>query len=103
MINPKKLMKTLSVEALCKTADDYFQAIHNPTQQMAKPFSSPLETPELLKNMGDLLSGLYLGKTMTVLEFAAGTCWFSRYLHQLQCRTISCDASAKALDIGKRL
>jgi ubiquinone/menaquinone biosynthesis C-methylase UbiE len=40
---------------------------------------------------------------MTVLEFAAGTCWFSRYLSQLQCRTISCDVSSTALEIGKRL
>jgi hypothetical protein len=40
---------------------------------------------------------------MTVLDFAAGTCWFSRFLNQLGCQTISCDASQTALEIGKRL
>lgn len=103
MIDPKDIIKTLSVENLCRTADDYFKSIHDPTPQMGKPFSSLVETPEILKNMGDMLSGLHLGKTMTVLEFAAGTCWFSRYLNQLQCRTISCDVSETALNIGKRL
>lgn len=103
MINPKDLIETLSVEDLCQTADDYFKSIHDPTPQMGKPFSSLIEAPEILKNMGDMLSGLHLGKTMTVLEFAAGTCWFSRYLNQLQCRTISCDVSEAALEIGKRL
>jgi ubiquinone/menaquinone biosynthesis C-methylase UbiE len=41
---------------------------------------------------------------MTVLDFAAGTCWLSRLLNQLQCQTISCDVSAAAaLEHGKRL
>lgn len=103
MINPKDLIETLSVEDLCQTADAYFKSIYDPTQQMGKPFSNLIETPEMLQNMGHILSGLRLGKTMTVLEFAAGTCWFSRYLNQLQCRTISCDVSVAALEIGKRL
>ncbi|MBL7061071.1 MAG: class I SAM-dependent methyltransferase [Actinobacteria bacterium] len=103
MINPKDLIKKLTVEELCLTADNYFKSISDPTPQMAKPFSFLLETPELLQNMGLLLSELRLGKTMTVLEFGAGTCWFSRFLNQLQCQTISCDASKTALEIGRRL
>lgn len=103
MINPKDVIKMFSVEELCQTADDYFKSISNPTHQMAKPFSSLVEAPEILINMGLMLSGLHLGKTMTVLEFAAGTCWFSRYLNQMQCCTISCDVSKTALEIGKRL
>ena len=103
MIDPKDLIETLSVEDLCQTADAYFKSIPDPLPQMGKPFSCLIEAPIMLQNMGHLLSGLRLGKTMTVLEFAAGTCWFSRYLNQLQCRTISCDVSATALEIGKRL
>ena len=103
MLNPKDLIKTLSVEELCETAEAYFKSIRDPTQQMGKPFSSLSESPEILQNMGLMLSGLYLGKTMTVLDFAAGTCWFSRFLNQLGCQTISCDASQTALEIGKRL
>ena len=103
MIDPKEIIKELTVEELCETAEDYFASIKNPIPQMEKPFSSLLEAPEMLQNMGLLLSGLNLAKTMTVLEFGAGTCWFSRYLNQAQCVTICCDASKTALDLGKRL
>jgi ubiquinone/menaquinone biosynthesis C-methylase UbiE len=103
MIDPKDLMEQLSVKALCQTADDYFKCIQDPTALMGKPFSSLVEAPDILQNMGHILSGLRLGKTMTVLDFAAGTCWFSRLLNQLGCRTISCDASQAALELGKRL
>ena len=103
MIKPEEVIKRYSVEELCETADAYFRAITDPTHQLAKPFSSVAEAPEILLNMGLLLSGLHLGKTMTVLEFASGTCWFSRYLSQLRCQTISCDVSRAALEIGQRL
>jgi len=103
MINPKDIIKKYTVEELCQAADDYFKSISDPTHLMAKPFSSLQETPGMLQNLGLLLSGLKLAKTMTVLEFAAGTCWFSRHLHQLQCKTISCDVSNTALEIGKHL
>ena len=103
MINPKDIIKKYTVEELCQTADEYYKSISDPTHQIAKPFSSLMEAPEMLQNIGLLLSGLKIAKTMTILEFAAGTCWFSRYLNQLQCRTISCDVSNTALEIGKRL
>lgn len=103
LINPKEIIEKYSVEELSQTAENYFKSISDPTFQMAKPFSSLIETPVILQNMGVLLSGLRLAKTMTVLEFAAGTCWFSRYLNQLQCKTISCDVSKTALEIGRRL
>lgn len=103
LINPQELIQRLTVEELAATAEHYFQAIADPTPQMGKPFSGLLEGPEVLQNMGLLLSGLRLGRTMTVLEFGAGTCWFSRYLNQFQCQTISCDVSATALEIGRRL
>jgi ubiquinone/menaquinone biosynthesis C-methylase UbiE len=103
MINPKDIIEKFTLEELCQTADDYYKSISDPTVQMAKPFSSLIEGPEILKNMGLLLSGLRLGKTMTILDFAAGVCWFSRYLSQLHCKTISCDVSKTALEIGKRL
>ncbi len=103
MISPKDVIDQLSVEELCQTADQYFSSISDPTPLMAKPFGSLAEAPDMLQNMGLLLSGLKLSKTMTVLEFGSGTCWFSRYLNQAQCVTISCDASKTALDIGKRL
>jgi SAM-dependent methyltransferase len=103
MIDPKKLSAEWSVEELCSTADQYFKSLADPTPWMIKPFSSLLEAPELLHNVGLLLSGLHLGKTMTVLDFGAGSCWLSRMLSQLRCKVIACDVSPTALDIGKRL
>lgn len=91
------------MEELCFTADEYFKHLRDPTSWMVKPFYSLVEAPALLQNTGLLLSGLNLGKTMTVLDFGAGSCWFSRILCQLQCNTISCDVSNAALEIGQRL
>jgi len=102
-INPRDVINTISVEELCETAENYYKTVSNPTPLMMKPFAFLHETPEMLQTMGLLLSGLHLGKTMTVLDFGAGTCWFSRFLTQLQCRVICCDASRTALGIGTRL
>jgi len=102
-INPKQLIRTLSVEDFCRTADEYYRAIVDPTPQMAKPFSSFTDAPQLLCNLGLMISGLKLGKSMLVLDFGAGTCWLSRFLNQLQCATISVDASITALEIGQKL
>lgn len=103
LIDPRHVIRKYSLAELCQSADDYYQRIADPRPLMGKPFSSITEAPELLISMGQLLSDLQLGKTMRVLEFGAGTCWFSRFLNQLQCSTISCDTSATALGIGKRL
>jgi SAM-dependent methyltransferase len=103
VIRPEEIIDAYSVAELNRTADDYYASLVDPAPQMAKPFADLLEAPLLLQNVGHVLAGLRLGKTMTVLDFAAGTCWFSRFLNQLQCRTISCDVSATALEIGRRL
>ncbi|MEY2497394.1 MAG: hypothetical protein QOD12_950 [Verrucomicrobiota bacterium] len=103
MIDPKQLAEEIGIERLCETANDYFKSLADPSPWMAKPFSSLVEAPELLQKIGLLLSGLHIGKTMTVLDFGAGSCWFSRILTQLQCQTIACDVSEAALEIGKRL
>ena len=103
MIDPKELAERADIEHLCTTANNYFKSLSDPTSWMIKPFSSIMEAPELLSNIGLLFSGLCLGKTMTVLDFGAGSCWVSRILNQLQCQTISCDVSEAALEIGKRL
>ena len=103
MIDPKDVMRRYTVEELCETADQYFRLVSDPTPLMSKPFTFLHETPVALQNLGLLLSGLHLGKTMTVLDFGAGTCWLSRFLTQLNCQTICCDASPTALDIGRRL
>jgi len=103
MIDPKEIIKKHSVEHFCKTAEEYIQQVIDPIPLMCKPFNVTFEAPELLTNLGMLLSGLNLGKSMTILDFGAGTCWISRFLNQMQCITISCDASKTALKIGEKL
>jgi len=102
-IKPADIIARHSVEELIETADEYYRAIADPTALMSRPFAYLHEAPVMLQNLGALLAGLQLGKTMTVLEFGAGTCWLSRILAQLNCQPICCDASTAALDIGRRL
>jgi SAM-dependent methyltransferase len=103
MIDPKQFMQEHSLEELCATAELFFQNVTDPVPHMERPFSNLAETPEFLYRMGLLLSGLRLGKSMVVLEFGAGTCWFSRFLNQMGCATISVDVSETALQFGRRL
>ena len=102
-IKPADIIARHSVEELIETADEYYRGIADPTALMSRPFAYLHEAPVMLQNLGALLAGLQLGKTMTVLEFGAGTCWLSRCLAQLNCQPICCDASKAALDIGRRL
>ena len=103
MIDPKDIIRRYSPEELAETADEYYRRIDDPTPLMTKPFSFLHETPEMLQNLGALLAGLSLGKTMTVLDFGGGTGWLTRFLTQLNCQVICCDVSRAALAIGKRL
>jgi SAM-dependent methyltransferase len=102
-IDPRELIQKFSVEDLCATAEAYFAGIANSSALFAKPFYALDEAPALLRNLGMLLAGMNLGPTMTVLDFAAGSCWLSRFLAQMQCATISCDVSPSALELGRRL
>lgn len=102
-IDPKELIAELSVEELCQTAEEYYASLVDPTFHMAKPFGGVMQAPDLLYHMSLLLSGLRLGQSMTVLDFGAGTCWFSRFLNQMKCITISVDPSETALKIGQEL
>ena len=63
MIDPRDVIASVTTTGLCRTADNYYKAISDPTPQIAKPFSSLVEAPEILQSMGLLLSGLRLGKT----------------------------------------
>jgi len=103
VIDPKRLMRELTVAELCATAEKYYAELSDPTHVLAKPFGNLLEAPALLPRIPLLLSGLRLGAAMVVLDFGAGSCWLSRLLNQLRCATISLDPSTTALEMGKRL
>ncbi|MCL5985000.1 MAG: class I SAM-dependent methyltransferase [Actinobacteria bacterium] len=106
-IDPKDVIQKLGVEDLCKSAENYFHTIAeflpNHYPMTGKPFVDILTAPDNCYKIGLILSGLKLGRTMKVLDFGAGTCWLSRYLNQLGCRTISVDPSKTAISLGKKL
>ncbi len=102
LIKPQDLIEEFGVDGLCATADSYFEEFDLTFEQMRKPFSSLADSPRLLRSLGTLLQGLEARRGMTVLDFGAGTCWLSRYLAQMGCATVSVDASAKALELGKQ-
>jgi len=103
LIKPEDMIKKLGVEGLCQSAEEYFKTITNITPLMTKPFHVVSEGAYLLCKLGVMLSGLRLGKGMTILDFGAGSCWLSRFLNELSCATISLDPSPTALEIGKKL
>jgi ubiquinone/menaquinone biosynthesis C-methylase UbiE len=102
-INVRELIKELSVEELCGTAEEFFARLGNWDYQLAKPFAAINETPELLVCFGQVVHGLNLLPDMTILDFGVGSCWTSRFLSQLGLEVIACDASASALKIGEEL
>jgi ubiquinone/menaquinone biosynthesis C-methylase UbiE len=103
MIDPDQLISEIGVAGLCEASEQYFRRLPNQTIVLGKPYIDLLETPNMLYKLGLLLSDLKLGKSMTVLDFGAGTCWLSRILNQLQCITISLDTSMTALNMGEKL
>jgi len=103
LIKPEEIVNKMGIDGLCRTAEEYFQDITDTTPLLIKPFHDLREGPQLLCQLGLLLSGLRLGKAMTVLDFGAGSCWLSRYLNELSCATISVDPSPTALSIGEKL
>jgi ubiquinone/menaquinone biosynthesis C-methylase UbiE len=102
-INPADVIRDMSIDSLCETADDYYRRVADPTYLMSKPFASFIEAPEILYKLGLVLGGLQLSKGFRVLDFASGSCWLSRILNQFGCATISMDVSAHALEMGRKL
>ncbi|HKQ50866.1 MAG TPA: class I SAM-dependent methyltransferase [Pyrinomonadaceae bacterium] len=102
-IDVRKLIEELSVEELCKTAEEFFARLPNWDYLHAKPFAAMSETPELLVCFAQVVQGLNLLPDMTILDFGAGSCWTSRFLSQLGLQVIALDVSPSALNIGREL
>ena len=77
-------MAELSVEELCRTAEQYFARLEHYNYQLAKPFADVNESPQLLVCFSHILQGLHLVPGLTILDFGAGSCWASRFLTQLR-------------------
>ena len=97
-VEARALSATMSVEALARTADDYYRTtLQFSDRYLAKPFADPRDTPDLLGSFAQLLGGLHVVPGMTVLDFGAGACWTTRCLTQLGCAAIALDVSPTAL------
>jgi SAM-dependent methyltransferase len=102
-IDPKRIMRQVSVEKLCETADGYFSGVSDYRALWSKPLHSLDESSQVLLSVGQLLSGLRLERGLHVMDFGAGSCWLSRMVNQLGCSTVSVDCSRSALEIGRQL
>ncbi|MGA7615909.1 MAG: class I SAM-dependent methyltransferase [Thermoanaerobaculia bacterium] len=102
-LSPADLMKEHSVDALRQTAEEYFSRLTEWKDHLTKPFSRIEDVPQLLINFAVMIQGMELVPGMTVLDFAAGSCWASHIFSQLGCRAIALDVSPTALAIGKEL
>jgi ubiquinone/menaquinone biosynthesis C-methylase UbiE len=91
------------IEELNRAAEQYFASITDPEFHLAKPFGNAEETPQLLIDAAMLVQGLRMAPGMTVLEFGAGSGWFSRILTQLGGHVILLDVSATALRLAREL
>ena len=103
MIKVEELIRTHSIQEHNHFADAYFHNRENDIYLYQKPFYNPLVCPPLVESVGKLLDIAKLSHGLKILDFAAGTCWLSRILAQLECEVVCCDASQTALDIGKKL
>jgi SAM-dependent methyltransferase len=83
-------------------ADAYFGAMTDDAKLLRKPFFGIRETQANLHGTAEVLHLLRLFLGARVLDFGAGTGWFSRMLAQMECCPIAVDVSAKALDLGRR-
>ncbi|MDQ8186385.1 class I SAM-dependent methyltransferase [Pelagicoccus sp. SDUM812002] len=102
-IDPKQLIKELSIEEFNRFSDEYYKRLPLPEYQMGKPFSMVSETAEHLRLLGYLFQILNMKPGLRTLDFGAGTGWLSKMIWQMGCPVVSLDVSQEALDLGKRL
>jgi SAM-dependent methyltransferase len=92
-------------EAFNQAAEKHWQSIAaEPSGRehvLNKPFSTVRDTPAILYRVGLVLDALDLGVGHSVLDFGAGSCWFSAVLNRLRCRTVAIDVSPTALALGQ--
>ncbi len=105
---------TYSEEELLRRADEFNQNAERHWQRIAsepgarehalnKPLSTVRDTAGIFYRLGLVLQELDLGIGMTVVDFGAGSCWFSSLMNRLRCRTISMDVSPTALNLGREM
>jgi SAM-dependent methyltransferase len=103
LIDVKALIARFSGAGHAARADAYFAGLTADAKLLRKPFFGIHETPATLHGAAEMLQLLRLFPGARVLDFGAGTGWFSRILAMLECRPVAVDVSAKALGLGRRV
>lgn len=103
LVDYRDVVSRFSFAEHARRADEYFARLDVKSTIARKPFASLEETSELCAAIGAMLAGLNLFSGARVLEFGAGTCWFSRILAMLRCEVVAVDVSANALELGRKL
>jgi SAM-dependent methyltransferase len=102
-IDVADLRDAKSVREHNQAADAYFASGDPGTNEimLAKPYSDPAETTELLTCFGHMVAGLELTSGDTLLDFGAGTGWTSWNFAQLGCQVIISDVAPAALGLAR--
>jgi len=103
LIDVADLREAKSIEEHNAAAEGYFASRDRDTVEvmLAKPFSSALETTELLTCFGHMVAGLQVLPGETLLDFGAGSGWTSWNFAQLGCNVICSDVAPSALELAR--
>jgi SAM-dependent methyltransferase len=101
-IDVRELIARYSNAEHVARADAYFSAMPADAPLLRKPFFGMTDTPANLYGAAEVLSCLNLFPGARVLDFGAGTGWFSKILACIDCRPVAVDVSRTALEMGRR-
>ena len=102
LIDVRDIIAKYSMDEHIARADAYFSDLPEMTALMRKPFFGIRETATNLGGASEVLQRLRLFPGARVLDFGAGTGWFSKMLAFIGCSPIALDVSARALALGRR-
>ena len=102
LIDVKDLIARYSNDEHAARADGYFAKIADDAKLLRKPFFGIPDTQANMHGVAEVLQRLRLFPGARVLDFGAGTGWFSRMLAFMECAPVAVDVSAKALGLGER-
>jgi SAM-dependent methyltransferase len=102
LIDVRDIIAKYSTAEHIARADAYFADMPNVATLLRKPFFGLHDTPALLYGASEVLQRLRLFPGARVLDFGAGTGWFSKMLAYVDCKPIALDVSAHALALGRR-
>jgi SAM-dependent methyltransferase len=102
LIDVKDLIARYSSAEHAARADAYFAGMTDDDKILRKPFFGIRETQANLHGTATILQLLRPFQGARVLDFGAGTGWFSRMLAMLECKPIAVDVSKFALELGQR-